>query len=467
MILHSSAENKRGVGEGSLSVMEEVAMLPFTPVEQIILPTLLNGATVFAIGTPSTVKDQSMDTVKKLITWKQADTQKPVFTALRVAVACEGCIRLGRAEKCEHRAGARPHFHKKQVVDQLRNNILDYAHYLREVLGIEVGGSLRQPFFHATAVQNFLLDPDRLVDRVPGKLAGCRTVDSRHLFLKVKSGRNINLDDVIVVGVDTSQGGASGFAVVSVIRMSPSRLFGVNPGGPTNDAAEAILVVGFDQEVGADFACRNHIVFNHINAAVERFRIDTERRRNDPVLVVVVVERGPPVAADHLCREIVEKGPSMLTPNTIVMAYSTSIVGGGGGASAKNGNGEEFLYGFSPSQKTKQLMLESTSAFLNGGRIRCLREHATAFPEGGDESRQTFYNQMIQFQKETKPGKEAHQPVKYAYSGKFGGGQDDLVVAFAIAVQYSEVAGRNQNNLSLLCVGRSAFSANVHFPRRV
>ena len=122
----------------------------------------------------------------------------PVFEVIQITLVCNDCLQTETPERCTHKLASMPRWLSSEKVEVVRQLLAeDPAMLLRESLGISADGS--EKAFNSVDIDNFFArrpDPIRFHHRQP----------------------ELNTDHVFVA-VDPSGGGASAFAMASLIQL--------------------------------------------------------------------------------------------------------------------------------------------------------------------------------------------------------------------------------------------------------
>ena len=121
----------------------------------VVVPLLgVGGTAVLAISTP----DDEFNYYTELLELKVGDNDEPLFNVIKVGLACDACVELGKSSECPHLVHELPHWKTYDRQVKMRKIMeSDPELYTRENMGVVV--SKKQFLFDPRLIKAFFAIP--------------------------------------------------------------------------------------------------------------------------------------------------------------------------------------------------------------------------------------------------------------------------------------------------------------------
>jgi len=360
----SAVASLKGVS-GQVVVLEEAAYCDPQLVSEVVIPLLsMQSSCLLCI---STLLDGA-NHYSKMMELRDDLTGQPLFRNIQITLVCEACMKTEHPERCTHKLSSLPRWISSKKVETVRTLLSDDpAMLLRETLGVACDGSTKA--YRYSDIEAFVsrkpsplfIDPARPNDCV------------RHCF----------------VAIDPSGGGASAFAIATVIVMHTG----------------SVQVVGAEALVTREVRRTHELLVQHI-----------EKVRSLPLLehttVVIVAESNLGFESQHLLHAIT-------------------------GAKVKRwlalSEGPQGSLGLLTTADRKEQYCLLLREALTVGSISLSRGFFS-ISLGAEQAKRRLQEELLNFSIVTQAPLTSFGKTRKTYTGKIAGKQDDLTLALQMAM---------------------------------
>ena len=181
---------------GDIIVLEEAAYCDPGLISEVIVPLLsMQQSCLLCISTLL----ESGNHYSRMFELKDGHTGEPLFETIQISLVCDDCMKTDHPELCTHKLAEMPRWLSSSKMEVVKSLLADDpAMLLRESMG--VGADATNKAFHAADINSLL------------KRQGLKIYRDEMEF---NDRDNTNH---VVVAVDPAGGGASAFAVASVVQ---------------------------------------------------------------------------------------------------------------------------------------------------------------------------------------------------------------------------------------------------------
>ena len=142
-------------------------------------------------------------------------TGEPLFETIQISLVCDDCMRTDHPEACTHKLAEMPRWLSSQKMEVVKSLLSDDpAMLLRESMG--VGADSTQKAFHSADINSFFARKTMAI--------------SRNIYDDYSSDNTNH----VLVSVDPAGGGASAFAISSLVQLPTGAIV---VGAPSNSQA--------------------------------------------------------------------------------------------------------------------------------------------------------------------------------------------------------------------------------------